>query len=152
MCHDKEGSVGSRIGGKGRCGRQEKVQKEPGRVEHSPISRESFPDDFADGFDFVDRTGSGAFEAFAGRLETNLVSAPCAQCPKDCPGSHGECLLNVDPGVLQDHEDLAVEEAEMSPFVLAAVRAGFDYDAALRMEVKMETEMSRLAGEMDSIH
>lgn len=117
-----------------------------------PISRESFPDDFADGFDFVDRSGSGAFEAFAGRLETNLASAPCAQCSKDCPGSHGECLLDVDPGALQDQEDLAVEEAEMSPFVLAAVRAGFDHDAALRMEAEMEIEMSRLSGEMDSIH
>lgn len=101
--------------------------------------------------DFIDKAGSGAFEAFAGRLETNLASAPCGQYPRgDCPGSLGGCLLEVDHGVLQDQLDFA--GMEMSAFVLAAMEAGFSYDEALRKEVEMELEMKRLAGEMDSIH
>ncbi len=118
-----------------------------------PISRESFPDDFADGFDFIDRAGSGALEAFAGRLETGLASAPCAQCPKEgCPGSLEGCLFEMDPEVLQEQDYLMGEEAEISPFVKAAMRSGLSYECALRAEVEIEIEMSRLDKEMDSIH
>ncbi len=113
------------------------------------VSMESFPDDFPDGFHLHDWTGSGSPEARAGRLEQNLAPAPCGQCPRDdCPGSLGVCLLDVDPGVSQDE----VKEVEMSPFVLAAMCAGFSHHIALRMEVEIEIEMRRIAGEMDSIH
>jgi len=113
------------------------------------VSMESFSDDFPDGFHLHDWTGSGSPEARAGRLEQNLAPAPCGQCPRDeCPGSLGGCLLDMNQGAFQD----AVDEAEMSPFVLAAICAGFNHDTALRMEVEIEIEMKRIAGEMDSIH
>lgn len=118
-----------------------------------PVSRESLDDDQPDGFHLHDVEGSGSFEAFAGRLEHNLAPAPCGQCPKcDCPGSLGGCLLEMDLGALQDQLALASGEAELSPFVVDAMKAGLSYDEALRKEVEMEIEMNRLAGEMDSIH
>lgn len=118
-----------------------------------PVSRESLDDDPPDGFHIHDWTGSGSLEAFAGRLEQNLAPAPCGQCPKcDCPGSLEGCLLEMDLGELQDQLDLASGETELSPFVVAAMKAGLSYDEALRKEVEMEIEMNRLASEMDSIH
>lgn len=118
-----------------------------------PVSTESLEDDHPDGFHLHDMEGSGSFEAFAGRLEQNLAPAPCGQCPKcECPGSLEGCLLEMDLGELQDRLDIASGEAELSPFVVAAMKAGLSYEEALRKEVEMEIEMSRLASEMDSIH
>lgn len=118
-----------------------------------PVSRESLDDDHPDGFHLHDWTGSGSFEAFAGRLEQSLASAPCGQCPRnECPGSLEGCLLEMDLGELQDRSDIAESEAELGAFVVAAMSAGLSYDEALRKEVEMEIEMNRLAGEMDSIH
>ena len=78
-----------------------------------PISRESFPDDFPDGFHLHDVDGAGSFEAFAGRIEQNFAPAPCGQCPcEDCPGSTEGCLLNVDQGFLQYMRILAGEEED----------------------------------------
>ncbi|MFA6077954.1 MAG: hypothetical protein WC724_02950 [Candidatus Paceibacterota bacterium] len=118
-----------------------------------PVSMESLEDDHPDGFHLHDVEGSGSFEALAGRLEQNLAPAPCGQCPKcECPGSLEGCLLEMDLGELQDQLDLASGEAEASPFVVAAMKAGLSYDEAIRKEVEMEIEMNRLASEMDSIH
>ena len=56
-----------------------------------PISKESFPDDFPDGFHLHDWTGSGSPEARAGRLEQNLAPAPCRE------------LLEFEPAHLESH-------------------------------------------------